>query len=66
MRTTLGRDVSDPIVVAAWRTMKWPNVDAEKPLAFTTALLAAAGQKGPEQAKTVRSILLGRRFPLPN
>jgi hypothetical protein len=66
MRTMLGRDVSDPIVVAAWRTMKWPNADAEKPLAFTTALLAAAGEKGPDQVKTVRSILLGRRFPLPN
>jgi hypothetical protein len=66
MRTALGRDVSDSIVVTAWRSMKWPAADAEKPLAFTSALLAAAGQKGPESAKAVRSILQSRHFPLPN
>ena len=65
MRTALGRDVSDPIIATAWLSMKWPNVDAEKPLAFSTALLAAAGQRGPEQAKAVRAVLQGRHFPLP-
>jgi hypothetical protein len=65
MRTALGRDVSDPIIATAWLSMKWPNVDSEKPLAFTTALLTAAAKRGPEQAKAVRAVLQSRRFPVP-
>jgi hypothetical protein len=66
VRSALGREVTDPIVVTAWRSTKWPDADAERPRAFAVALLAAAEEKGPEPAKTVKSILQSRRFPLPN
>jgi hypothetical protein len=66
MRTALGRDVIDPIVAAAWLSTTWPDAEPEKPKAFAAALLATAGQRGPEQAKVVSAILKNRRFPLSN
>ncbi len=66
MRTALGRDVIDPIIATAWLSTQWPDAEAEKPSAFATELLGAAGQRSLEQAKAVRAILKSRRFPLSN
>jgi hypothetical protein len=65
IRTALGREVADPIVAAAWLTTNWPSNDNERPLAFTTALLAAAKQKAPVRADAVKAVLQSRKFPLP-
>lgn len=65
MRTALGREVIDPIIATAWLSTKWPDAEAEKPLAFANALLAAAGQRGPEQAMVVNGVLRARGFPFP-
>jgi hypothetical protein len=65
IRTKLGHDVADPIVTGAWLVTNWPSQEADEPLAFTTALLAAAKQKGPEKADIVKAVLQNRKFPLP-
>jgi hypothetical protein len=64
MRSWLGRDVSDRIVVNAWREVTWPDDDATRPSAFSDALMAAAEREGPEFEEKVRGILMGRNFPL--
>lgn len=66
MRTALGRDVLDPIIATAWLSTMWPDAEPEKPLAFATALVAAAGQRDPEKVLAVRGVLESRGFPVPH
>jgi hypothetical protein len=65
IRTAVKPEAADPIVAAAWLSMQWPAADNERPLAFTTALLAAARQKAPARVEEIKAILQGRGFPLP-
>ena len=66
IRTRLGRDLADPIVTGAWLVTNWPSEEADKPLAFTIALLVVAKQKAPAKADAIKTILQNRKFPLPS
>ena len=64
MRSSLGREISDRIVVRAWQGVTWPGDDITRPSAFSDALMAAAEREGPQFEEAVRGILQGRNFPL--
>jgi hypothetical protein len=66
LRTELGRDSADALVASAWLATKWPEAEDQKSSAFAAALLAAAAQKTPASAASVRKIMTVRRFPVPN
>jgi hypothetical protein len=64
MRSSLGREISDRIVVRAWQAVMWPVDDISRPSAFSDALVEAAEHEGPQFEEAVRGILKGRSFPL--
>ena len=64
MRSWLGRETSDRIVVNAWHDVTWPGDDVNRPLAFSDALMAAAEREGQQFEESVRGILKARSFPL--
>lgn len=65
MRTELGHDVFDPIIVKAWLSIDWSRVKSDESLTFTTALVAAARQQTPERAAVVLDTFGKRGFPVP-
>ena len=64
IRSWLGRDVSDRIVVAAWHDVTWPGDDVNRASAFADALTAAADREGQQFEEIVRGILKARHFPV--
>jgi hypothetical protein len=65
IRTRLGRDVADPMFLAAWQAMAWPDEEARKVPAFVEALVSVARTKGSAQAaEVIQSVLQARGFPV--
>ena len=69
IRTHLGQEIADRILVLAWRTTAWPTAEQDKPQKFIEALLSAAKGIGPSpdrQVNEIKTILQRRKFPALN
>jgi hypothetical protein len=66
LRTKLGADLTDRILVRAWQTMEWPVGKQLIDASLITALLKATeAVSGSPRVKEVRAVLERRKIPVP-
>lgn len=67
LRSVLGRDLADRLLVRAWQSMAWPIAERETARKFIDALLVNAGEIGSDrQVAEIRKIFRQRGFPIPD
>jgi hypothetical protein len=66
LRTVLGADLADRVVVRAWQTMAWPVEEERIDGSFVSALLQSTEVlAGSPRVAQVRAVLEARKVPVP-